>query len=101
MYFSDDNVFQSGSAENSPEFVKPNRKAVSNSFSHVTDYSKTGVRKSSTKSGTSRRETGALDTPDSEMPPPTPFRSTKPQSDESRRKSYMPPISDLRTSQSF
>ena len=50
----------------------------------------------------SRRRTGALETPDSEMPPPTPF-STKQQIQplESRRKSFMPPISDLRTSQSF
>ena len=40
-----------------------------------------------------------MDTPDSEMPPPTPYNKLKPE--ESRRKSYMPPISDLRTSQSF
>lgn len=33
------------------------------------------------------------------MPPPTPYN--KPQPEESRRKSYMPPITDLRTSQSF
>jgi hypothetical protein len=57
------------------------------------------MRKSSAKSATSRRQTGSLDTPDSEMPPPTPFN--KSQLEESRRKSYMPPISDLRTSQSF
>ena len=35
------------------------------------------------------------------MPPPTPYKSHKSQPEESRRKSYMPPISDLRTSQSF
>lgn len=57
------------------------------------------MRKSSAKSTTSRRQVGSLDTPDSEMPLPIPFN--KPQFEESRRKSYMPPISDLRTSQSF
>ena len=35
------------------------------------------------------------------MPPPTPYKFQKSQPEEFRRKSYMPPISDLRTSQSF
>jgi hypothetical protein len=35
------------------------------------------------------------------MPPPTPFQPPKSLPQESRRKSYMPPISDLKTSQSF
>jgi hypothetical protein len=35
------------------------------------------------------------------MPPPTPYKSHKSQPEESRRKQYMPPVSDLRTSQNF
>jgi hypothetical protein len=62
-------------------------------------------RRASSKGATSRRSKGALelglDTPESEMPPPTPFQISKPQPQESRRKSFMPPISDLRTSKSF
>jgi len=77
-------VFQSGS---SPDIPRPSRRVTG-----------AGVRKSSGKSTTSRRKT--VDTPDSEMPPPTPFREQK-QAQENRRKSYMPPISALRTSQSF
>ena len=65
------------------------------------NFRQSGARKSSAKSTTSRRQTGALDTPDPDMPPPTPFKYTKSQPQESRRKSYMPPITDLRTSQSF
>src|SRR5271155_75692 len=65
------------------------------------NFCQSGTRKSSAKSTTSRRQTGALDTPDSDMPPPTPFKYTKPQPQESRRRSYMPPITDLRTSRSF